>query len=80
MKMDKRMERAYKRICFHGRGIVARWLDRVFGYHETEVILNSMLDKEYHDKFRQRAYRPLRQGYIKDFSSISGAEHKMVVD
>lgn len=45
------------------------WLDRVFGYHETEVILNSMLDKEYHDKFRQRAYRPLRQGYIKDFSS-----------
>jgi hypothetical protein len=45
------------------------WLDRVFGYHETEVILNSMLDKEYHDKFWQRAYRPLRQGYIKDFSS-----------
>ena len=28
--MDKRMELAYKRICFHGRGIVARWLDRVF--------------------------------------------------
>lgn len=24
------MERAYKRICFHGRGIVARWLDRGF--------------------------------------------------
>ena len=22
--------RAYKRICFHGRGILARWLDRVF--------------------------------------------------
>ena len=24
------MERAYKRKCFRGRGIVARWLDRVF--------------------------------------------------
>ena len=28
--MDRTTERAYKRICFHGRGIAARWLDRVF--------------------------------------------------
>ena len=30
MKMDKRTENAYKRICFHGRGTAARWLDRGF--------------------------------------------------
>lgn len=28
--MNRRMERAYKRICFQGRGIVARWTDKVF--------------------------------------------------
>ena len=28
--MDKKTELAYKRICFHGRGTVARWLDRAF--------------------------------------------------
>ena len=45
------------------------YLDKVFGYHETEVILNSMLDKKYHEAFRQKAYKPLRQGYTKDFAS-----------
>ena len=28
--MDRTTARAYKRKCFQGRGIVARWLDRVF--------------------------------------------------
>lgn len=28
--MNRRTEQAYKRMCFHGRGIVARWLDRAF--------------------------------------------------
>ena len=30
MKMDRSMERAYKRKCFQGRGWLARWLDKVF--------------------------------------------------
>ena len=30
MKMNGRVERAYKRICFQGRGAVARWTDRAF--------------------------------------------------
>lgn len=47
------------------------FLDKVFGYHETEVILNSMLDKEYHRRFRERPYKPLRKGYAKDFSAAS---------
>ena len=28
--MDRKTERAYKRTCFQGRGLVARWLDRAF--------------------------------------------------
>lgn len=30
MNMDRSMERAYKRICFQGRGAIARWTDRAF--------------------------------------------------
>ena len=52
-----------------GGSAPAGFLDKVFGYHETEVILNSMLDVEYHRRFRQRSYSPLRKGYVKDFSS-----------
>lgn len=52
-----------------GSSAPSGFLDKVFGYHETEVILNSMLDKEYHRKFLQRPYKPLRKGYVKDFSA-----------
>lgn len=52
-----------------GGSTPAGYLDKVFGYHETEVILKSMLDKEYHRKFRERPYKPLRKGYYKDFSA-----------
>lgn len=52
-----------------GGSMPAGFLDRVFGYHETEVILNSMLDVEYHRRFRQRPYKPPRKGYGKDFSA-----------
>lgn len=37
----------------------------------TEVILNSMLDKDYRRRFRERPYKPLRKGYAKDFSAAS---------
>ena len=47
------------------------FLDKVFGYHETEVILNSMLDKEYHRRFREKPYKPLRKGFAKDFAAAS---------
>ena len=53
-----------------GSSAPSGFLDRVFGYHETEVILNSMLDVEYHRRFRQRPYKPLRKGYVKDFSAV----------
>lgn len=52
-----------------GGSMPAGFLDRVFGYHETEVILNSMLDVEYHRRFRQRPYKPPRKCYGKDFSA-----------
>ena len=52
-----------------GGSAPAGYLDKVFGYHETEVILKSMLDKEYHHKFRQQPYNPPRKGYYKDFSA-----------
>jgi hypothetical protein len=45
------------------------FLDKVFGYHETDVILESMLDSDYHSEFLKRPYRPLRKGYVKDFYS-----------
>lgn len=52
-----------------GSSAPSGFLDKVFGYHETEVILNSMLGKEYHRRFRERPYKPLRKGYAKDFSN-----------
>jgi len=45
------------------------FLDKVFGYHETDVILECMLDSDYHSEFLKRPYRPLRKGYVKDFYS-----------
>ena len=45
------------------------FLDKAFGYHETDVILESMLDSDYHKEFLKRPYRPLRNGYAKDFYS-----------
>lgn len=45
------------------------FLDRVFGYHETGVALDCMLDSNYHKDFLQKPYHPLRKGYVKDFYS-----------
>ena len=54
-----------------GGSAPAGFLDLVFGYHETAVILDCMLSREYHEQFRQRPYKPLRKGYTKDFSAAS---------
>jgi hypothetical protein len=45
------------------------FLDRVFGYHETGIVLDCMLDAEFHREFSKKANRPLRKGYVKDFYS-----------
>lgn len=45
------------------------FLDKVFGYHETDVILESMLDSDYHSEFVKKPYHPMRNGYAKDFYS-----------
>ena len=45
------------------------FLDKVYGHHETDVILESMLDSDYHREFMKRPYRPMRRGYVKDFYS-----------
>ena len=45
------------------------FLEKVFGHHETDIILDSMLDMEFHKEFRKRPYKPIRKGYIKDFIS-----------
>jgi biotin carboxylase len=47
------------------------FLDKVFGYHETGVILDCMLDSNYHRDFLEKPYRPIRKGYVKDFYSGS---------
>lgn len=45
------------------------FLDKVFGYHETGVVLDCMLDSDFHRDFLQKPYHPLRKGYVKDFYS-----------
>lgn len=45
------------------------FLDRIFGYHETDIVLDCMLDAEFHREFSQRPYHPFRKGYVKDFYS-----------
>ena len=52
-----------------GGSAPAGFLDKVFGYHETDVVLDCMLDDEYHKNFLQKPYQPLRKGYVKDFYS-----------
>lgn len=52
-----------------GGSASADFLDKVFGHHETDVALESMLDSGYHREFAKRPYRPLRKGYVKDFYS-----------
>ena len=52
-----------------GGSAPVEFLDKVFGHHETDIILDSILDREFHREFRQRPYKPLRKGYVKDFIS-----------
>ena len=52
-----------------GGSTPAGFLDKVFGYHETDVVLDSMLDGDFHNDFLKNPYRPLRKGYVKDFYS-----------
>ena len=52
-----------------GGSVPSGFLDKVFGYHETGVVLDCMLDCDFHRDFLQKTYRPLRKGYVKDFSS-----------
>lgn len=52
-----------------GGSTPGRYLDQVFGYHETDIILDCMLDRDYHRNFLQRFYKPLRKGFAKDFYS-----------
>ena len=46
------------------------FLDRIFGYHETDIVLDCMLDAEFYREFSQRPYRPFRKGHVKDFYSV----------
>lgn len=52
-----------------GGSVPPGFLDKAFGYHETDVILDSMLDAEYHKAFLKKPYSPLVKGYVKDFYS-----------
>ena len=58
-----------------GGSAPAVFLDKVTGHHETDVILDCMLDIDYHRKFRDLPYHPLRKGYVKDFYS----EHEIPI-
>lgn len=52
-----------------GGSVPSGFLDRVFGYHETGVALDCMLDGGYHEAFLRRPYQPLTKGCVKDFYS-----------
>lgn len=52
-----------------GGSAPAGFLDKVFGYHETDIVLDCMLNSGFHRDFLQKPYRPLRKGYVKDFYS-----------
>ena len=52
-----------------GGSAPAEFLDKVFGYHETDIVLDCMLNCDFHKDFLQKPYRPLRKGYVKDFYS-----------
>ena len=52
-----------------GGSAPVEFLEKVLGHHETDVILDCMLDGEFHKGFRRRPYKPLRKGYVKDFIS-----------
>ena len=52
-----------------GGSAPAGFLDKVFGYHETDIALDCMLDNDYHSTFLQKPYKPVRKGYVKDFYS-----------
>jgi biotin carboxylase len=52
-----------------GGSMPAGFLDKVYGYHDTEVILDCMLDPAFHGEFLKRPYHTLRRGYTKDFYS-----------
>ncbi|MBR1524210.1 MAG: ATP-grasp domain-containing protein [Lachnospiraceae bacterium] len=50
-----------------GSSAPSGWLDLIFGYHETGVVLDCLLDRDFHEGFRKKPYKPLRKGYVKDF-------------
>ena len=52
-----------------GGSAPAGFLDRVLGHHETDIILDSMLDISFHRDFMKKLYCPLRKGYVKDLYS-----------
>lgn len=52
-----------------GGSVPAGFLDKVFGYHETDVVLDCMLDDEVHKEFLKKPYHPRKKGYVKDFYS-----------
>ena len=52
-----------------GGSVPSGFLDKMLGYHETSVVLDSMLDPDFHRAFQQKPYHPIRKGYIKDFYS-----------
>lgn len=54
-----------------GSSMPTGFLDKVFGHHETDVVLDSMLDREFYRDFSRRPYRPLGKGYVKYFYSAS---------
>ncbi len=45
------------------------FLDKVLGHHETDVVLDCMLDAGYHKDFMKKPYHPMSKGYVKDFYS-----------
>jgi len=54
-----------------GGSVPPDYMDKIFGHHETDIVLDSMLSAGFHRAFREKRYRPLRKGFVKDFSSAN---------
>jgi len=49
-----------------GSGMGRKFMEKMFGHHETDCVLDAYLNPEKFEEDRNKPYRPLRKGAIKD--------------
>lgn len=59
-----------------GAGMPPKFLDEAHGHHETDVVINDMLNPGYHKFYNEYPYYPMSKCAIKDF--ISNTNNKVI--